>query len=240
MLISIAIALLSCYPSRGSEEMAIELARVITANGGTVLINAMVDQILIKRENRDGDSRVHVTGVRMADDAKTVIRAARVVSGAGYARTFLSLIEAGLCEQLQIPRQLSVPQSAGFVMANIGIKATAEEIGASSSNFWHIPLDGDNDIFGPMRKYFSNPMGVGMDMPAFITFPSCKDKKWEADHPGRLSCQMLFMADYNWFEAYRGDSRKSDRSEHQELYSGLKRAWENKALDVFYKYFPKV
>ena len=65
-----------------------------------------------------------------------------------------------------------------------------------------------------------------MDMPAFITFPSCKDKKWEAEHPGRTSCQvryrgwrcvtivtasiiqMLFMAEYDWFKEYTGDQRK--------------------------------
>jgi hypothetical protein len=52
--------------------------------------------------------------------APVFIPAKRVVSGAGYVNTFTRLVRAEVTQRLGIPRQLSVPQSAGFVMANIG------------------------------------------------------------------------------------------------------------------------
>lgn len=42
----------------------------------------------------------------------------------------------------------------------LGLKATAEEIGASTSNTWHIPADKSDDIFEPMRAYFAKPLEV--------------------------------------------------------------------------------
>lgn len=224
-----------CYPSRGAEEMAIELARVINSHNGTILINAPVQEILI-----DPCTYV-VAGVKMSDN--NVIAADRVVSSAGYAKTFQSLVPAQITEVLKIPKIVpGIRQSAGFVMVNIGIKATAEEIGASSSNTWHIPMDASGDSFEPMRKYFANPLEVGSDMPAFITFPSCKDKKWEASHPGRVSCQMLFMADYDWFSKYSGRIRKpsSESSDNSIVieYNSIKDSWKSKGLEIFLKYFP--
>lgn len=210
--------------------MAIELARVITDNGGSIFINARVKEIVVS----DAGS---VQGVMMDDVDRTVIKAKRVVSGAGYATTFRSLINKAIVSKLEIPESLKVPQSAGFVMVNIGMKATAEEVGAETSNTWHIPVDDSNDAFGPMKRYFSSPTSVGMDMPAFITFPSCKDKKWSQEHPGRVSCQMLFMAEYDWFKQFTGPDRKSATAAQ---YNAIKDEWKASALKVFYKYYPKV
>jgi hypothetical protein len=52
--------------------------------------------------------------------APVFIPSRRVVSGAGYVNTFTRLVRKEVTQRMGIPRQLSVPQSAGFVMANIG------------------------------------------------------------------------------------------------------------------------
>lgn len=64
--------------------------------------------------------------------------------------------------------------SAGFVMANIGLSCSADAIGATKANTWHIPVDKDGDAFGPMEQYFNNPLETNGPIPAFITFPSLK------------------------------------------------------------------
>jgi hypothetical protein len=44
-------------------------------------------------------------------------------------------------KQYKLPASIpGVPQSAGFVMCNIGIKATAEQIDATNTNTWHVSL----------------------------------------------------------------------------------------------------
>lgn len=59
-------------------------------------------------------------------------------------------------------------------MINIGIDLPASVLGASSANVWHIPVDTNNDSFGPLERYFKDPLREGVDVPAFITFPSLK------------------------------------------------------------------
>lgn len=100
--------------------MAIELARVIHDNGGIILINAPVAEIMMSKGKDAHDQTYHVNGVKMADAEGTFIAAKQVVSGAGYARTFQSLVSPAVCSDLGIPPQLKVQQSAGFVMINIG------------------------------------------------------------------------------------------------------------------------
>jgi all-trans-retinol 13,14-reductase len=151
-----------CYPSRGAEEMAIELARVIVDNGGTILINAKVKEIIVNtRVSKDHGGMVSETqGVLMDDVGGTCVMSNRVVSGAGFMRTFRDLIDAEVTHRLDLPTELDVAQSAGFVMVNIGIKAGAGDIGASPSNSWHIPIDETDDLFQPMKEYFNNPLEV--------------------------------------------------------------------------------
>lgn len=75
---------------------------------------------------------------------------------------------------------------------------------------------------------------------------------------------MLFMGDYEWFKEFSGEHRKVAKSgksmlqrlslysiqfhvyridepdDHQQRYQQLKDAWKKNALEIFFKYFPKV
>jgi hypothetical protein len=73
-----------------------------------------------------------------------------VVSSAGYFST-LKLLSEKVTTTYKIPRDLkTVQQSAGFVMCNIGINASPEEIGVTNSNTWHVSLS----IFMSFRRLF--------------------------------------------------------------------------------------
>ena len=121
-----------CYPSLGAEEMAVELSKVMYSHGGKILIRAQVEKICVVEGKVSGvmvrpsnyhDSSSNGNSIIKADSDDVpaqFIKCNRVVSSAGYSNTFNKLISAEVTSQLNIPRQLSVPQSAGFVMANIG------------------------------------------------------------------------------------------------------------------------
>jgi phytoene dehydrogenase-like protein len=102
-----------------------------------------------------------------------------------------------------------------------------------------------------MRRYFSDPLGdreTGyLNVPTFITFPSLKDKAWSKTHPNKLSCQMLMMADYSWFEAHQRevDEAIAARDEKRwvaaiERYEQLKAEWKHRARQVLLLYFPQL
>lgn len=79
------------------------------------MIRAPVTEIVVDNGRATG------VRVKLHNSTNTVfIPAKRVVSGAGYVNTFTHLVKEAVTQKFGIPKQLGVPQSAGFVMANIG------------------------------------------------------------------------------------------------------------------------
>ena len=119
-----------CYPSLGAEEMAVELSKVVYGHGGRILIRAQVENIcvvngkvsgvMVRSSNHGGSSNGNSIKADSDNAPVQFIKCNRVVSSAGYSNTFNKLISTDVTSQLNIPRLLSVPQSAGFVMANVG------------------------------------------------------------------------------------------------------------------------
>ena len=157
-----------CYPRGGSSKMAEQLVSVIEHFGGQVTIRATVKEILYD------EGLCRVCGVRMADES--VIRCRRgVVSSCGLLNTYQHLLPSIPPPLIPpTPSSFGVGQSAGFVMCNIGISASAEAIGATNTNTWHIPVNEEGDSFPPLERFFESPLDPNNDIPAFITFPSLK------------------------------------------------------------------
>jgi all-trans-retinol 13,14-reductase len=121
-----------CYPAKGAEAMAIELANVITSNGGSILVRAKVSEIVVEGGRVTGvkvgraPTNGHLSSAGASySNSGVFIRCNRVVSGAGYTNTFDRLVADDVLKTYNIPRSLPVKQSAGFVMANIGKLRTA-------------------------------------------------------------------------------------------------------------------
>ena len=119
------------YPVGGSQEMAKCLVPVITGAGGRVLVRAAVEEILVDAAGQ------RATGVRLADG--TVVPCKRVVSSVGYHNTFGKLVPEAVTERLEIPRRLPIGNSCGFLLANIGLRGTAEDLGLTCANLWYHP-----------------------------------------------------------------------------------------------------
>lgn len=138
--------------------------------------------------------------------------------------------------------------SAGFVMANIGLNCSAEVIGATKANTWHIPVDAQGDAFPMMESYFQNPLQENGPVPAFITFPSLKDVSYHQSG-SKTSCQMLLMAEYDWFQEFSPNNDQSvaehgyvmDITERRLAgYNARKEQWKERCVNIFLRYFPKV
>ena len=133
----------TAYPEGGPQEMALSMVEAIEARGGAVFVRAPVSAIQL-------DASGAATGVVLDDG--TVVRARRVVSGLGYRAT-LRLLPTKVAPA----RPLRTRQSTGFVMANIALEGTAEELGITSANLWLQPASADNGCCLPPRCRFSGP-----------------------------------------------------------------------------------
>ena len=182
----------AAYPTGGPQEMAMAMAEAVEARGGAVFVKTPVASIEV-----DGSGAA--VGVRLADG--DVVRAPLVVSGLGYRST-----ESLLPAAHRAGRKLQTDQSCGFVMANIALDGTADELGISSANLWLQPASEANDwdVFGGIDAFFESPLDVPVaHIPAGITFPSVKDRSHAGarQQPSHHSCQILVPACFEWFSA---------------------------------------
>jgi len=215
-----------CYPRGGSTALAAELASTIEAHGGRLLVRCPVTEVLVDQNS--------VIGVKLGADVS--VKSRTVVSSAGYINTY-KIVSESVRSRLGIPATVSaVPQSAGFVMANIGLDAPPDDLGITNANTWNIPCNSSGDHFPCLEKYFADPdQCSAIETPAFITFPSVKAG---AKGSKVTSCQILFMAEYSWFARFRGSGESKGRAVPEE-YERVKGVWADKAQSLLLKYFPR-
>jgi phytoene dehydrogenase-like protein len=208
--------------------MAECLVRVIGEAGGRVLVRANVREILVDpRSDR-------VTGVEM--DNGTIISCKRVVSSAGYHNTFGKLVPEEVTERLEIPRRLPVGNSCGFLMANIGLRGSAEELGLTCANLWYHPTRADGDMFGAIDDFMADPYNSEHDPMMMVTFPSIKAREGEEVNPGKTTCQILCTADYRWFEKFA--ERRTRRRGPE--YEALKAQWGDRFVKLLLRFYPQL
>lgn len=145
---------------------------------------------------------------------------------------------------------LSVAQSDGFVMCNIAVEGSADELGLDCSNLWLQPCAEEHgrSLAAGVGAYFADPLGVPSDqVPLMITFPSTKDRTWHASHPRETMVQVLALAPYAWFEAHQAADRPPARNapphlrrEDQDAYDACKQRWRTRCVEMVKKHFPKV
>jgi len=219
------------YPRGGSQKMAMALVETLERNGGRALVKAEVEEI-----NIDATTGA-ATGVKLAGGA-TINAKKGVVSSAGYEITFQRLLKKAVVEKAGLPMPMSIPPSHGFVMVNLGFKGDSKTFNIENQNVWYHPSTKDGDIFEPLERYFEDPFSTTdkEGIPLFITFPSIKDQAYEAEHPGKLTCQILAMAKYEWFEKWEEESA-GDRGEE---YNKMKDKWKKLCLDGLFRFYPQL
>jgi phytoene dehydrogenase-like protein len=216
------------YPVGGSSELAKCLVPVIREAGGRVLVRANVREIVVDpRSNR-------ATGVEMDDG--TLIDCKQVVSSAGYHNTFGKLVSEDVTKRLEIPRRLSIGNSCGFIMANIGLRGSAEELGLTCANLWYHPTRANGDMFGAVRDFMADPANPEHDPMIMVTFPSIKDHEGAETYKAKTTCQILCMADWQWFEKFAGRRTRRRGEEYKEL----KAAWGERLVELLFRFYPQL
>ena len=216
------------YPVGGSQELAKCLVPVVTGAGGRVLVRAAVEEILVDTASE------RTTGVRLTDG--TVVACKRVVSSVGYHNTFGKLVPEQVTERLEIPRRLPIGSSCGFVMANIGLRGTAEELGLTCANLWYHPTRKDGDMFGAINDFMAEPTNPDCDPMIMVTFPSIKDRKGEESYGGKTTCQILCTAELAWFAKYALLPTRRRGNE----YKAVKREWGERLVALMLRFYPQL
>ncbi len=192
------------FPVGGSAQIVKSIDPVIESGGGTILVRAQVDEVLIEY-NR-------VYGVRMSDDR--VIRADRVVSSIGILNTYSKLLPRHIVSQhgLMSPLQ-SLERSVAHTCLYVGLEGTAEELGLPKANFWIYPDDVDHDRC--VERYLDD---ITAPFPmVYISFPSAKDPDWINRYPGHSTIEIITLLPYDTFRSWEGTKWKKRGKNYEQL-----------------------
>lgn len=206
------------YPVGGAARIVETLLPSIEQNGGQVVINAEVDEILLE------DTKT--IGVRMKDGR--ILQAPVVVSDAGAQNTFRRLIR----EPQPINDDLkAIASSMAYLTLYIGIKQSASALGLKGTNLWVCPsFDHDANetrFYGDLCEEF--PV-------LYISFPSAKDPEFERRFPGRATIEVVVPVPYDAFTVWE-HTRWKKRGDD---YERLKQELSTRLLEKVETYVPAI
>jgi all-trans-retinol 13,14-reductase len=121
-------------------------------------------------------------------------------------------------------------------MANIGLRGTAEELDLTCTNLWYHPTREDGDMFGAVDDFMTDPMNPEHDPMLMVTFPSIKSRKGGGTHGDKTTCQMLCMAEHDWFEKHAQLPTRKRGAD----YRALKREWGERFVKVLLRFYPQL
>ncbi len=211
------------FPIGGSSQIAKTMDPVIEEAGGTILISAEVNQVIINN-NR-------AVGVRMKDGKE--FYAENIISGAGIMTTYNNLIPAEYVTRHKLTEQFQkVDRSVSYACLYIGLKGSTEELQLSKTNLWIYPDDADHDTC--VNRYLDD---INEPLPViYISFPSAKDPDWPNRYPGHSTIEIITMLPYETVARWKG-SRWMKRGEE---YDAFKEKFSQRLLNALFQQMPQL
>ncbi|EAR01455.1 phytoene desaturase family protein [Maribacter sp. HTCC2170] len=210
------------FPIGGSSQIVETIDPVIEAAGGTILINADVDKIIIENNK--------ATGVLMVD-GKT-FHAKNIISAAGLMTTYKKLIPDNVRAKHKFDEQMTkVQRSVAHACLYIGLKGSPEELKLPKTNFWIYP-EGTDDHDTTVDNFLKDnnaPLPV-----VYVSFPSAKDPDWSNRYPGKSTIDIITLEPYENYEKWDGTKWMKRGKEYEEQ----KEKTAQRLLNILYKHLP--
>ena len=210
------------FPIGGSSQIVETIDPVIEEAGGTILINAEVDKVVIKNNK--------AVGVRMIDGR--ILQAKNIISGAGIMGTYTNLLPEKIKEKHKLEGQLTkVRRSVAHACLYIGLNGSPEELKLPKTNYWIYP-DTPEDHDATVDRFLADnkaPLPV-----VYISFPSAKDPDWPNRYPGKSTIDIITLEPYGNFAQWDG-TKWMKRGED---YEARKEKTAQRLLAVLFDHLP--
>ncbi|OIQ39986.1 MAG: FAD-dependent oxidoreductase [Bacteroidetes bacterium MedPE-SWsnd-G1] len=209
------------FPVGGSSKIADTVTSVISDQGGTTLVNAGVEEIIIKNNK--------AVGVKMLDGKEFFSKT--IISGAGVINTYKKLLPVTVAEKYGLLDKLKkVNPSVAHVSLYIGLNGSPDELDLPKNNLWIYPEKNDHDTC--VENYLKD---LNSEFPVvYVSFPSAKDPDWSNRYPGKSTIDIITLVPYELFEPWK-DSKWMKRGED---YDELKESISKRLFEVLFKQLP--
>lgn len=209
------------YPVGGASEICAGIAPLIERQGGKILVNAEVKEILL-------DASQTAMGVRMIDGRE--INAPMVISDAGARNTLERLLPSELDSTAKLRSEInSIPTSSAHLCLYVGVKRREGEAEFQGANLWVHPSYDHDANFARCSDFPQASFPL-----LYFSFPSAKDPAFAAQHPDLSTIEVLTPTPYKWFAQWSGTSWKKRGSD----YDALKQKLAEAMLSSLYEHFP--
>jgi all-trans-retinol 13,14-reductase len=205
------------YPVGGSRMIGEYATDLIESLGGKIVVNAGVDELLVKRKK--------AIGVRLGNGDE--LFANKIISSAGLVNT----VNTFLRNQPQVGQFKSklkkVQPTESYVCLYMGLNKTAQELGLKTTNLWIYP---GYDHDGNVTKYMNDS---NEEFPVvYVSFPSAKDPDWDRNHS---NCATMEAITFGRWDDYK-DWVNKPWKKRGESYEEFKESISRKILDVVYQH----
>jgi phytoene dehydrogenase-like protein len=121
------------FPEGGSQRIAATIENVIEQNGGMILVNREVKEIIVNNNRAEG---VRVIDKRFTTDREEIFHAPVIISNAGAENTYGKLLKKiPSIYKIQNTMQ-SLEHGYSAITLYIGLKASPEKLNVRGENYW--------------------------------------------------------------------------------------------------------
>ena len=211
------------FPIGGSSQIVKTIDPVIEKAGGSIIINAEVDKVLVEKNK--------AIGVIMKDGKS--IKATNIISGAGLITTYEKLIPSELVKKHKLKSQLKkINPSVSHACLYIGLEGEPDELALPKTNLWIYPEGENHDEI--VEQYLAD---IEQEFPViYMSFPAAKDPDWTNRYPGKSTIDIITLLPYDIFTSWEG-SKWMKRGED---YEAFKEKISLRLLDKLYEQLPQV
>ena len=210
-------------PAKGSSEILNTIEKVIEKSGGTILVRAEVDQIIVNNNK--------ARGVKMSDGK--CFYSDTIISGTGVFNTFENLLPSATIFNHKLKEKLKkVKPSVGYGCLYIGLNGSAEDLKLPKTNLWIYPNDLDHDS---CVERFLNDNKEEFPL-VYISFPSAKFSDWNDRYPGKSTIDIITMIPFEAFAKWDGTNWKKRGKE----YEIKKEEFTQRLLKYLFKQLPQL
>lgn len=211
------------FPIGGSSQIVKTIDPVIERAGGTIIINAEVEEVIVEKDR--------ATGVKMADGR--IINADNVISGAGLVTTYEKLLSKKVLQKFKLSSQLQkVKPSVSHACLYLGLEGSPQELNLPKTNLWIYPDKTDHDT--AVKNYLED---IEAEFPVvYVSFPAAKDPDWSNRYPGKSTIDIITLLPYDIFN----DWEDSSWMKRGASYEDLKEKISQRLIKKLYEQIPQV
>lgn len=190
------------YPTGGSGQIALQLARTVANGGGWTRIRADVEEILVD-SNR-------ATGVRLTSGE--CISAQQVVSAAGVLSTVRRLLPRERRTEPWATAVDTLTPASAHVCLYLGFEGNIRDAGAGSANLWfYHTWDPEDDMWRVAEEVDPLPPPSVL----YTSFPSLKDPTHDPGPRELHTGEVVTFVPWDAFAKWRGERWKKRGSEYE-------------------------